>query len=87
MSSCRKKGKKLTKNRVNNVPSKLGDSYAPIRSALAPRRTPARAVWAGPLAPTWSAIFFLFFLLFTFFFSLFSFSLFLFSLFFSFATF
>jgi hypothetical protein len=55
---------------------------------FAPRRTPPRAVWAGPLAPTWSAIFFvifsffLFLLFFLFFFSLFSFSLFLFSLFF-----
>jgi hypothetical protein len=51
-----------------------GDSYAPTRSALAPRRTPPRAVWAGPLAPTWSAIFFLFlfFFLFPYFFFLFS---------------
>jgi hypothetical protein len=52
---------------------------------FAPRRTPPRAVWAGPLAPTWSAIFFVifsFFVVFPFFFSLFSFSLFLFSLFF-----
>jgi hypothetical protein len=53
-----------------------GDSYALTRSALAPRRTPSRAVWAVPLAPTWSAIFFSFFFLFLFFF-LFSFLCFL----------
>jgi hypothetical protein len=38
-----------------------GESYAPTRSALAPRRTPPRVVWAGPLEPTWSGLYFWFF--------------------------
>jgi hypothetical protein len=64
------------------------DFYAPTRSALAPCRIPPHAVWAGPLALTWLAIFFRFFLLLfcSFFFSLFSFPLFLFD-FFSYAIF
>jgi hypothetical protein len=57
-----------------------GDFYAPTRSALAPCRTPPAAVWAGPLAPTWLAIFSVFFF---FFFVLFSFLCFLFPFFFS----
>jgi hypothetical protein len=48
-------------------------SYAPIRSALAaiaPCRTLQRAVWAGPLALTWSGLFFfIFFSVFLFLFS------------------
>jgi hypothetical protein len=45
-----------------------GISYMPTRSAPAPRRTPPRAVWAGPVRPLFSV-----FSPFLFFFSVFRF--------------
>jgi hypothetical protein len=56
-----------------------GKSYAPTMSALAPRRTPPRAVWIGPLSSIWSELFFVHFFLFSFSvqFSCFTFTIFL----------
>jgi hypothetical protein len=43
------------------ISSSRRDSYTPTRSVCTGRRTPPARVWAGPIAPVWSGLFFWFF--------------------------